>query len=170
MADDRSGGALPGVPADEPDDDDGEPVDGETWLARLGEVEEPGRRARWVVLGPLAAGAVVAVVAGVGTGVTGVVGAVASALVVVAFFASSAVPLRLTALLGDAAAMGLLLLVLNYAFRLVAATLVLLVLVRAGAADRGSVGIAVIVCSLVRVNAQVLVLGRSRPGSVGGAG
>lgn len=158
---------LPGrAEDDEADGDDDGPVDGDVWLARLGEVPVPTRRSRrWVSASPLLAGAVVALVSGVAVGVQGVVGALAGAVVVVLFFASGALPFTLTAALGESARLGLPLLGLNYVFRVGAALLVPLALVSAGAADRRAVGVAVLVCSLVRVHTQVVLLARTERSS-----
>lgn len=159
---------LPGVPSPDEDEDrdDDAGIDGDVWLARLGEVPVAAPRARrWAAASPLLAGALVALVAGVALGTDGVVGALVGTAVVALFFASGALPIALTAALGGTARLGLLLLGLNYVFRVGAALLVLLVVVSAGAGDRRAVGAAVLVCSLVRVHAQVLLMARSEPRS-----
>jgi hypothetical protein len=123
------------------------------------------RARRAVGASTVVAGGLVALVSGVAVGAEGVVGALAGTCVVLLFFASRALPFTLTAALGESASLGLLLLGLNYVFRVGAALLVPLALVSTGAADRRAVGAAVLVCSLVRVHAQVLLLTRSEPRS-----
>ena len=170
---------VPLVPGQEEEDEgDDTGMDGATWLALAG-VDDPGplpARAApspWLVVAPLLAACACAGVAALAVGPTGLVAGLVAGLVVVLFFASGTVPLHLSPALGDATGTGLVLLLTNYVCRVGLALLVPLVLVSLGWADRGTIGVAVVVCALVRVNAQVLLLHRSRvrtgAGPVGGS-
>lgn len=136
-----------------------------TWLERFESVPEPVARSQWLVpLLTLGAGAACAAGWGFAKGADGVVAGVVAGILVVAFFAGSPLPLTLTQGSGTqgsvgSPALGLLVLVSNYVFRLTAALLVLAVASRAGL-DRRAIGISVIICALVRVNAQVVLLRR----------
>lgn len=131
-------------------------VDERPWLERLGEVPPPRRP--WLPLGlTLAAGLVCAGVGGARLGAPGVVSGAAAALVVVAFFVSSPLPLTITEALGAERGAGLVLLLTNYGLRVLLALALPALLVTAGWADRSAVGLSVVVCAVVRVNAQALL-------------
>jgi hypothetical protein len=107
----------------------------------------------------LAAGAVCAVVGGVQLGGKGVVSAVLAVLVVTAFFWSGLVPLLLAR--GQAAGFSLVVLLLNYALRLVLVLALLRVAARLGAVDARTVGVSVVVCALAWTGAQGVALARA---------
>lgn len=131
-------------------------VDDRPWLERLGEVPAP-RRPRLATALTLLAGLVCAVVGGVRLGAAGVVSGLAAALVVLAFFVSSPLPLTLTEALRAERAAGLVLLLSNYGLRVVLALVVPGLLVVSGEADRRALGLSVVVCALVRVNTQAVL-------------
>ena len=110
------------------------------------------------------AGGACAVVAGVQLGATGAVSAVLAALVVVVFFWSGLLPFLLAG--PDAARGGLAMLVLltNYALRLVLALVLLQAASRAGLVDPQALGVSLVVCALVWTAAQVSLLGRQGTG------
>lgn len=104
------------------------------------------------------AGLACAVVAGAQLGGTGVVSALLAAVVVAVFFWSGLLPFLLAG--PDAARGGLAMLVLltNYALRLVLALVLLQAASRAGAVDAQALGVSLVVCALVWTAAQVSLL------------
>ncbi|HEU0102684.1 MAG TPA: hypothetical protein VFR07_10225 [Mycobacteriales bacterium] len=149
MADPRGHGGDDG---DEGDggDEDGRNEDGRSWLERAGPPRPPSRHAWLVPASPLLAGAGCAVVAGLQVGLPGIGAGLAAGLVVLAFFSAGALPWLLDG--------GLAVLLVNYVLRLAATLFVLLLAAQAGLVDQQAVGVSLIVCALVRVNAQVLLL------------
>ena len=146
---------------DDEDKDDGAGIDGAEWLRRAGvpAPDDTPRRGSWALTAaPLLAAVACAVVGGLVVGSSGVAAGLVAGVLVLAFLASGAIPLTLSQGLGDPAGLGLLLLLVNYAFRLVAALVVVVLLVRLGWIDREVTGVSVIVCALARVNTQMLLL------------
>ncbi|MEX2291734.1 MAG: hypothetical protein WD794_15595 [Mycobacteriales bacterium] len=101
--------------------------------------------------------------AGALSGVEGAaVGALVAAALVLVFFWTGALPLLLVG--GDLslAGIGLVLLLMTYALRLVGLLVVLSVVARSGAVDTRWLALTLIACTLVWVGTQVALVGRSR--------
>ncbi len=121
-----------------------------------------GLRRRRVPAAPaatLSVGLACAGAAGVQVGSRGAVSALLATAVVIGFLWSGALPLLV--LRGSAGGSGLLLLLLNYALRLVLALAVLRVSVRAGWVLPPVLGLTVVACALTWTTAQVVLLSRS---------
>ncbi len=113
----------------------------------------------------LALGVVCTVVAGLDSGATGAVSAAGGAALVALFFWTGLLPVLLTRGQEGRAALGLLVLLVNYTLRLVVALVGLQALERAGLIDPRVLGITVILATLVWTSAQVVALlggGRAR--------
>ena len=107
----------------------------------------------------LVAGLGCAAVGGVQAGGRGAVSALLATAVVIGFLWSGAVPLLLARTSGGA--LTLLLLLLNYALRLLVALAVLRLAARAGWVLPPVLGLTVVVCALTWTGAQVVLLLRS---------
>ena len=121
-------------------------------------VDLGGRAAPLVTL---VAGVACAAVAGVALGWLGVRSALLATALVASFFWSGLVPLLLARLSERAAALSMIVLLTNYALRLVLALVVLAAATRSGWVDGGAAGLTLIACSLSWVGTQVALLGRS---------
>jgi hypothetical protein len=111
-------------------------------------------------LATLLAGGCCALVAGLQLGGVGVLSAALGTALVAAFFWSGLLPLLLAHAAGDRAGAALLVLLVNYALRLVLLLVVLTVAARSGAVDDGAVGLTVVVCALVWTGVHAARLGR----------
>lgn len=102
-------------------------------------------------------------VAGAVSGVDGApLGALLAALLVVLFFWTGAVPLLLVGGEASRAGVGLLVLLMTYALRLVALLVLLTAVTRSDVADTRWTALTLIACSLVWVATQAALAGRSR--------
>ena len=108
----------------------------------------------------VAVGVLCGLVGGVAVGWPGLLAGLLAAVVVVVFLGSSGVPMLLLRGFEGNAGLGLVVLLVNYVFRLVAALLLLALAVGAGLADRAAVGLTVVVCTLAWTTTHVVVLGR----------
>lgn len=115
-------------------------------------------------LATLVAGAVCAAVAAVQLGGRGVLSALLATAVVAGFFWSGLLPLLLAGDREERAGAALVVLLVNYALRLVLVLLVLGAAARAGAVDDAAVGLTVVVCALVWTGTQAALLARARDG------
>ncbi len=117
---------------------------------------------RWAApAATLAAGVLCAVVAGLRLGAPGVVSALLATAVVAAFFRSGLLPLALAGERAERGGLALLVLLTNYALRLVLVLLVLAAAAARGWVDRGAVGLALVVCTLVWTTASAVALTRA---------
>lgn len=89
-------------------------------------------------------------------------GAALATVLVVGFFSTGAVPLLLVGGDTSRAGLGFLVLMMTYVLRLVALLVVLTIASRSSAVDIGWLAGTLIVITLVRVVAQVALLGRSK--------
>ena len=105
-------------------------------------------------------GAACAVVGGIAIGARGVVSALVAVGVVVLFFWSGLVPLVFARVSGNAG-LSFIVLMTNYALRLVLALVALAAATRAGLVDGAAVGLTLIACTLTWTGAQVALLSRS---------
>ena len=121
-----------------------------------------GAPGRWAApVATLAAGILCAAVAGLRLGVPGVVSALLAAALVSAFFRSGLLPLALAGERAERGALALVVLLTNSALRLVVVLLVLVAAGERGWVDRGAVGLALIVCTLVWTTASAVALTRA---------
>ncbi len=128
---------------------------------RPGRLAEPGRpvsrrQTRTATALVLVAGLVAAVAGVIAVGPSGLGSGLLGAAVVLAFFHGGLAPLKLAEGWGEKAGPGVLFVLLNYAFRLVAILVVLVAGTSLGV-NRPALGLTVIGCALVWVAAQVTV-------------
>ena len=124
--------------------------------------ERAGRGGRTVAapVATLLAGVLCAGVAGAQLGLRGVLSAALATAVVAVFFWSGTAPLALASLPAASVGLGLLVLLVNYALRLLLALVVLALAVRSGDVDRAATGLTLIACALVWTTAQAVRLAR----------
>lgn len=130
-------------------------------MSRAGRLASPGepvsrRQTRTATALVLVAGLVAAVAGVLAEGPAGLASGLLGAVVVLAFFHGGLAPLRLVDTWGDKAGPGVLFVLLNYAFRLVAIFVVLAAGTSLGV-HGPTLGLTVIGCALVWVIAQVAV-------------
>ncbi len=128
---------------------------------RPGRLAQPGRpvsrrQTRTATALVLLGGLIAAVAGGVVEGPAGLVSGVLGAVVVLAFFYGGLAPLKLADMWGDKVGPGVLFVLLNYSFRLVAIFVVLAAGTSLGV-HGPTLGLTVIACSLLWVIAQVTV-------------
>lgn len=109
----------------------------------------------------LLAGAVCTAVAGAQLGSRGVVSALLGTGVVVLFFWSGVLPILLSRGQEEKAALGLAVLLVNYTLRLALAVVLLRVADGAGQVHARTLGLTIIVCTVVWTGTQVALLSRS---------
>lgn len=108
-----------------------------------------------------AAALVCALVAGVQLGGRGVLSALVALVVVVAFFWSGLLPVALASGREERAGGTVLVLLVNYALRLVLVLVVLRVTARLDVVDARAVGVSLVACALSWVLAQAVLLARA---------
>lgn len=113
-------------------------------------------------LATVTAGAVLAAVATADLGPRGAVSALVGTAVVVLFFWTGTLPLQVVRREQDRAAFGLVVLLMNYALRLLLVVMALALADRADAVDARWTGLTVIAGTLVWVAAQVAAVSRPR--------
>ena len=114
-----------------------------------------------VPLATAAVGAACAVIGAFALGGRGALSALLATAVVLGFFWSGQLPLLVARVVPDAPGLALVVLMTNYALRLLLALVLLAAAARADLVDGGAVGLTLIACALTWTTAQVARLSRS---------
>ncbi|MCW2621602.1 MAG: hypothetical protein JWL64_1204 [Frankiales bacterium] len=115
------------------------------------------RQTRFATGAVLVVGGLVTVAATAVLGWSGLWSGLAAVVVVLAFFYAGLTPLKLTGVMGEKAAVGLMVLLLNYTFRLVAVLVVLVALGRSGRLDGDALGLTIIASALAWMLGQAWI-------------